>query len=50
MAHGCQVYVEENGVFSGVTEGLDSRGFLKVRTNEGVRTVYSGAVRLVASG
>lgn len=50
MAHGCQVYIEENGGFSGVTEGLDPRGFLKVRTNEGVRIVYSGTVRLGASG
>ena len=49
MAHGCQVYIEENGGFSGVTEGLDPRGFLKVRTNEGVRIVYSGTVRLGAS-
>jgi len=28
-----------------VTEGLDERGFLRVRTREGVRTVLSGGVR-----
>lgn len=44
-AHGCQVQVEENGGFEGVTEGLDQRGFLQVRTAHGVRTVLSGTVR-----
>jgi hypothetical protein len=29
-----------------VTEGLDSRGFLQVRTAQGVRAVLSGTVRL----
>jgi BirA family biotin operon repressor/biotin-[acetyl-CoA-carboxylase] ligase len=43
---GKQVEVEENGGFEGVTDGLDSRGFLKVRTAQGVRTVLSGTVRL----
>jgi BirA family biotin operon repressor/biotin-[acetyl-CoA-carboxylase] ligase len=28
-----------------VTDGLDSRGFLRVRTPQGVRTVLSGGVR-----
>jgi hypothetical protein len=28
-----------------VTEGLDERGFLRVRTESGVRTVLSGGVR-----
>jgi BirA family biotin operon repressor/biotin-[acetyl-CoA-carboxylase] ligase len=42
---GKQVEVEENGGFAGVTDGLDSRGFLRVRTAEGVRTVLSGTVR-----
>ena len=50
MVRGCKVRVEENGGFEGVTEGLDPRGFLKVRTAAGVRIVYSGTVRLVASG
>ena len=43
---GRQVRVEENGGFEGVTEGLDPRGFLLVRTAEGLRTVLSGTVRL----
>jgi BirA family biotin operon repressor/biotin-[acetyl-CoA-carboxylase] ligase len=42
---GRQVRIEENGGFEGVTEGLDPRGFLRVRTREGLRTVYSGTVR-----
>jgi BirA family transcriptional regulator, biotin operon repressor / biotin---[acetyl-CoA-carboxylase] ligase len=43
---GRKVQVEENGGFEGVTDGLDSRGFLQVRTAEGVRAVLSGSVRL----
>ncbi len=43
-ARGCRVQVEENGI-EGVTEGLDSRGFLQVRTAEGLRTVLSGTVK-----
>jgi BirA family biotin operon repressor/biotin-[acetyl-CoA-carboxylase] ligase len=42
---GQPVEVEENGGFEGVTDGLDGRGFLQVRTPQGVRTVLSGAVR-----
>jgi BirA family biotin operon repressor/biotin-[acetyl-CoA-carboxylase] ligase len=42
---GKQVEVEENGGFEGVTEGLDSRGFLQVRTSQGMRTVLSGTVK-----
>jgi BirA family transcriptional regulator, biotin operon repressor / biotin---[acetyl-CoA-carboxylase] ligase len=45
-ARGRQVRVEENGGFEGVTEGLDPRGFLRVRAKEGLRVVYSGTVRL----
>jgi BirA family biotin operon repressor/biotin-[acetyl-CoA-carboxylase] ligase len=45
-SRGRAVEIEENGGFQGVTDGLDSRGFLLVRTSEGVRTVYSGTVRL----
>lgn len=48
-ARGKQVRVEENGGFEGVTEGLDSRGFLRVRTAEAVRTVLSGGVRPLPS-
>ncbi len=42
---GRQVQVEEKGGFEGVTEGLDGRGFLQVRTAQGLRTVLSGTVR-----
>jgi BirA family biotin operon repressor/biotin-[acetyl-CoA-carboxylase] ligase len=60
---GARVRVEENGGFSpqqaksglagdpgfeGVTEGLDERGFLRVRTDEGIRTILSGGVRPVS--
>jgi len=44
-ARGRQVRVEESGGFEGMTEGLDPRGFLQVRTRQGLRTVYSGTVR-----
>ena len=43
---GRQVRVEENGGFEGITEGLDARGFLQVRTAHGTRTVLSGTVRV----
>lgn len=43
---GRNVNIEENGGLAGVTEGLDERGFLLVRTAEGLRTVVSGTVRL----
>ncbi len=39
----------ENGGLTGVTEGLDDRGFLRVRTAEGLSTVVSGTVRLVGN-
>jgi len=40
------VRIEENGAtFAGITEGLDPRGFLLVRTEKGLRTVLSGTVR-----
>jgi BirA family biotin operon repressor/biotin-[acetyl-CoA-carboxylase] ligase len=45
-ARGRRVRVEENGGIEGVTEGLDPRGFLQVRTAEGLNTVLSGTVRL----
>ncbi len=44
---GRKVSIEENGGLAGVTEGLDERGFLRVRTAEGLRTVVSGTVRLL---
>lgn len=42
---GKHVQVDEAGGYSGVTAGLDPRGFLQVRTAEGLRTVHSGGVR-----
>jgi BirA family biotin operon repressor/biotin-[acetyl-CoA-carboxylase] ligase len=42
---GKQVYVEDQDGFDGVTEGLDARGFLQIRTADGLRTVLSGGVR-----
>jgi BirA family transcriptional regulator, biotin operon repressor / biotin---[acetyl-CoA-carboxylase] ligase len=46
FARGRHVEIDEDsGKYSGVTEGLDRRGFLLVRTEEGTRTVLSGAVR-----
>ena len=43
---GKSVRIEENGAsFEGTTEGLDSRGFLNVRTPNGMQTVLSGTVR-----
>jgi BirA family transcriptional regulator, biotin operon repressor / biotin---[acetyl-CoA-carboxylase] ligase len=43
---GKQVRVEENGSrIEGITEGLDQRGFLQVRTADGLRTILSGSVR-----
>ena len=40
-----RVRVDEGEGFTGVTEGLDPRGFLQVRTSAGLRTVLSGGVR-----
>ena len=43
---GKRVRVEENGGYSGITAGLDPRGFLLVDGDDGVRhTVLSGGVR-----
>jgi BirA family biotin operon repressor/biotin-[acetyl-CoA-carboxylase] ligase len=43
---GRDVRIEENAShFEGITEGLDERGFLRVRTAHGVETVLSGTVR-----
>ncbi|MHB8301310.1 MAG: biotin--[acetyl-CoA-carboxylase] ligase [Acidobacteriaceae bacterium] len=42
---GKQVSVDEAGGYTGVTAGLDSRGFLRVDTRDGMRTVLSGGVR-----
>ena len=43
---GKKVSVEENGSLAGVTEGLDERGFLRVRTPDGLTTIVSGTVRM----
>jgi BirA family biotin operon repressor/biotin-[acetyl-CoA-carboxylase] ligase len=43
---GKEVRIEENGSkIEGVTEGLDDRGFLQVRTEHGLQTILSGTVR-----
>jgi len=46
-AHGKLVHVEEEGGYTGVTDGLDPRGFLRIRTDKGLRIVISGSVRPV---
>jgi BirA family transcriptional regulator, biotin operon repressor / biotin---[acetyl-CoA-carboxylase] ligase len=46
-AHGKMVHVNEDGGYTGVTDGLDPRGFLRVRTDKGLRIVISGGVRPV---
>jgi BirA family transcriptional regulator, biotin operon repressor / biotin---[acetyl-CoA-carboxylase] ligase len=46
---GRRVRIEEDGDLEGVTEGLDGRGFLQVRTNEGLRTVLSGTMRVIGN-
>ncbi len=46
--YGKAVEVDEDGGYSGITDGLDSHGFLRVRTATGVRTVISGSVRPLA--
>jgi len=43
---GRKVTIDENGSLAGVTEGLDERGFLRVRTPDGVQTVVSGTVKI----
>jgi BirA family transcriptional regulator, biotin operon repressor / biotin---[acetyl-CoA-carboxylase] ligase len=41
------VHVDEAEGYSGLTAGLDARGFLRVHTPSGLRTVLSGGVREV---
>jgi BirA family biotin operon repressor/biotin-[acetyl-CoA-carboxylase] ligase len=43
---GKDVYIEEHPELEGVTEGLDERGFVQIRTARGLETVLSGTVRL----
>lgn len=47
-ALGKLVHVDEDGGYNGVTDGLDPRGFLRVRTDKGLRIVISGSVRPLA--
>ncbi len=42
---GRTVTVDDREEFTGLTEGLDQRGFLQVRTAQGLRVVLSGTVR-----
>ena len=42
---GREVWIEENPQWTGITEGLDDRGFLRLRTRDGLKTVYGGTVR-----
>ncbi len=42
---GKRVRVDEGEPYLGTTAGLDTRGFLQVRTSDGLRTVLSGGVR-----
>lgn len=44
-ACGREIFIEENPELRGTTEGLDDRGFLRIRTRAGVQPVYSGTVR-----
>jgi BirA family transcriptional regulator, biotin operon repressor / biotin---[acetyl-CoA-carboxylase] ligase len=43
---GQAIAVNEDGGYEGTTDGLDTRGFLRVRTDRGIRTVLGGAIRL----
>jgi BirA family biotin operon repressor/biotin-[acetyl-CoA-carboxylase] ligase len=45
---GRKVSIGDDGNLAGVTEGLDERGFLRIRTAEGLRTVVSGTVRTIS--
>jgi BirA family biotin operon repressor/biotin-[acetyl-CoA-carboxylase] ligase len=45
MARACSVRVDEDEGYEGATAGLDDRGFLRVQTPRGLRTVLSGSVR-----
>jgi BirA family biotin operon repressor/biotin-[acetyl-CoA-carboxylase] ligase len=42
---GKQVFVDEAEGYTGVTAGLDEKGFLLVQTDDGLRRVLSGGVR-----
>jgi BirA family biotin operon repressor/biotin-[acetyl-CoA-carboxylase] ligase len=46
---GRNVSIEEKPGLAGVTEGLDERGFLRIRTAEGLKTVLNGTVRPIGN-
>jgi BirA family biotin operon repressor/biotin-[acetyl-CoA-carboxylase] ligase len=46
---GQEVRIDENGGLAGITEGLDERGFLRVRTEDRLQTVVSGTVRIIST-
>ncbi|MGA7632997.1 MAG: biotin--[acetyl-CoA-carboxylase] ligase [Terriglobales bacterium] len=46
---GQRVRIDENGGLAGITEGLDERGFLRVRTGDRLQTVVSGTVRIIST-
>jgi BirA family transcriptional regulator, biotin operon repressor / biotin---[acetyl-CoA-carboxylase] ligase len=46
---GARVHVDEEGGYDGITMGLDERGFLRVQTLNGMRTVLNGGVRKVVA-
>jgi BirA family biotin operon repressor/biotin-[acetyl-CoA-carboxylase] ligase len=46
---GQRVRIDENGGLAGITEGLDERGFLRVRTEGRLQTVVSGTVRIIST-
>jgi BirA family biotin operon repressor/biotin-[acetyl-CoA-carboxylase] ligase len=46
---GQEVRIDENGGLEGITEGLDERGFLRVRTEDRLQTVVSGTVRIIST-
>lgn len=48
-ARGKHVHVDDGSGYDGETEGLDSQGFLLVRSRNGLRTVLSGQVRALPS-
>jgi BirA family biotin operon repressor/biotin-[acetyl-CoA-carboxylase] ligase len=48
-ARGQKVRLEDDNGIEGVTDGLDARGFLQVRTADGLRTVLSGTVRTIGN-
>ena len=41
------VQVDEDGGYTGVTQGLNERGFLLVKADSGMKTVLSGGVRKI---